>query len=309
MKIAFDDNTHTFYEGFSTLHGARPISHSITFTQATFIASRDSGLDDVLDHTRPNEYKLLFREDSFDPVTKIRRGRFYSQDLSESNPKTTMVMPLPGVESLPSYGSPVSLVRKELCIFKEERLRSHHIKSSSWPLVVLGWKSSPTFWKILQIENISTGEELVYLRSRSSIGVLPDLDLGKESFSSEDESEIVTKLESLSNDVHVSTAQSIVDNCRDLAEVLLRSKVRQKDSTLKGKELKELIGLFEKNYPSNFRLIPHYSQIIRQLHQRRKTAIQDKTEVKLITEEDSELAIHCISSMIRDLGIAAKMSF
>ena len=304
MKIGFDRNSHTFYEGFSNLRGARPLSPGVTFTQATFVHNPDKGLDEVPDGIGPSEYELLFREDSFDPVTKIRRGRFYSPDISESNPTRTLVLPLPGLESEANRASGILAVKKDLRIFKEERIRSKFAKSSTWPLVVLGWKSSPTFWRILQIENISTGEELVYLRARNSLGILPELDFTKNSISLGDQNEISNKYELLVNDLHVSTAQSIVDHCRDVAEVLLRSKIRQKDSSFNGGELDSLIKRFSEKYPDDFRLISHYSNIIRQFHQRRKTALQDKSNVRPILEEDAELTVNCISSMIRDLGLA-----
>lgn len=303
MKIGFDRNSHTFYEAFSSLHGARPLAPNVTFTQATFISDSKKGLHEVLDCIGPNEYKLLFREDSFDPVTKIRRGRFYRRDIKESNPSQILVLPLPGLESEANRASGVLAVKKELTIFTGERIRNDFPKPSTWPLIVLGWKSSPTFWRILQIENISTGEELVYLRSRGSIGVLPELDLEKDQISQEDQTEINSKYESLTNDLYISTAQSIVDHCRDVAEVLLRSKIRQKEISYKGGELDSLITRFSEHYPNEFRLISHYSQIIRQFHQRRKTALQDRMNIRPINEDDAELTVYCISSMIRDLGL------
>lgn len=304
MKIGFDRNSHTFYEGFSGLRGANPLSSAITFTQATFISNSDKGLDDVLDAIDPSEYRLLFREDSFDPITKIRRGRFYRRDISTSNPSPSLVIPPPGLEASAAKASGVHAVNKSLTVFERTRIKEHFQQPSTWPLVILGWKSSPTFWRVLQIENISTGEELVYLRARNSIGILPELDFKKESISIEDQAEMNAKFSSLINDLHTSTAQSIIDHCRDLAEVILRSKIRQKNSSFKGGELDGLIKSFSDLYPDSFRLISHYSQIIRQFHQRRKTALQDKTSMRVILEEDAELVVACISSMIRDLDLA-----
>lgn len=47
------------------------------------------------------------------------------------------------------------------------------------PLVLLGTDDRYTIWTIINVEVISTGEELFTLKARSSLGVLPRLDMEK----------------------------------------------------------------------------------------------------------------------------------
>ena len=74
-SIAIEEDRWLFYEG------ARGYGHAIwpppSITVATILRA-GADVESALPNTGYiNEQKMVFREDSFDPVTRIRRGRLY----------------------------------------------------------------------------------------------------------------------------------------------------------------------------------------------------------------------------------------
>lgn len=79
--IGIDTNTNLVYEGESVYgHGVWPIP---ILTSATLIRDEDDW-SRVPKSRQLLDSMLLFREDTFDPVTRVRRGRLY-----ERGPKET----------------------------------------------------------------------------------------------------------------------------------------------------------------------------------------------------------------------------
>ena len=72
--IAIDRNTWLVYEGTSNYgHGLSPTP---LVTRATFVGTPEEW-SAVPASPGLSEAKTIFREDYFDPATRIRRGRFY----------------------------------------------------------------------------------------------------------------------------------------------------------------------------------------------------------------------------------------
>ncbi|MGH8564027.1 MAG: hypothetical protein ACREXW_08005 [Gammaproteobacteria bacterium] len=125
-----------------------------------------------------NRAEMVFREDSFDPVTRFRRGRFYKSS-GDSRPSQQYVFPHP------IYGNWGSLIatgdgRVERRLFVFDQLQCKPPQE----MVAVG--SGESLWRVLGAERITTGEYLVTLKARHASGVLPVLnsdamsDLGRE---------------------------------------------------------------------------------------------------------------------------------
>lgn len=91
--IGIDRNTWLVYEGVSTYgHGIWPLP---VISMATLIENED-GWKTL--PTSPFQYETgsIFREDSYDPVTRIRRGRLYAWD-GQMQPRDWYVQQHPGL--------------------------------------------------------------------------------------------------------------------------------------------------------------------------------------------------------------------
>lgn len=304
MFIGFDRNSHLFYEGWASLFASKAILPAPVITQATFVSPGQGPLEKVADGGSPSEFQFLFREDAFDPVTKLRRGRFYQLDRGASNPTGCKVLPPFGAQ-LVGKGEidTLGLIQKDLTQFSAVRLTVMfpNLRQEP-PTVVLGWRSAPTIWSVSLVESISTGEQMVTLRARETYGALPKL-LLPEDLLPVDRAAILEKYDALFTDIFRSSPKSIVDLCRDLSECALRAKVRTIDPNFKGGEMSELIAELKQHLENN-RVVEHYAEIVRRFHQRRKTALNDKFEIRPLMEKDAELSILCVSALLCDLGWA-----
>ena len=99
--IGIDNNTHDIYQAsngvWTSVWPATPI-----LSVAVFIAS--SKESPAFDRDLTNA-KIVFREDSFDPITRIRRGRFYNSS-ADPRPAQQFVLPHP---LYGTHGSMISL--------------------------------------------------------------------------------------------------------------------------------------------------------------------------------------------------------
>lgn len=110
---------------------------------------------------------MVFREDSFDPVTRIRRGRFYELS-GASRPSQQYILPHP---IYGNRGSPIATedgrVERHLFMFDQLQCRP--------PQEMVAVGSSDSLWRVLGAERVTTGEFLVTLKARHTLGVLPVL--------------------------------------------------------------------------------------------------------------------------------------
>ena len=139
----------------------------------------------------------VFREDSFDATTRIRRGRFYRRT---GDPNPTRARRYEGQDTHPWLQS-----------FVAEDSRP------TAPLVAIGVEDS--LWRILSTERISTGEWLVTLKARGGAGLLPDVDADK--VPELGRVEVVKAVDHMVDVAHRETPGSIVDVARNTAALLM----------------------------------------------------------------------------------------
>jgi hypothetical protein len=112
----------------------------------------------------------LFREDSFDPTTRIRRGRFYCLH------KQVDTYDFQRVNHYP-YARPTSA---PLQFYDMKTYRSSQpagpAPASMRPLILLGDASYNTAWHVIGAERLFNSETLFTLKSATTLGILPDLD-------------------------------------------------------------------------------------------------------------------------------------
>lgn len=295
MHLGIDEDRNLIYEG-AGFYGC-PIVPTPIVTPASIAPLTDNPAEYVSSGTL-SECKYIFREDSYDPVTRIRRGRFYNY-IGTSNWHIASSQTLLH-EHIEIHGNaPRS---KYFQTFSRTSIWSQYLrKGEVWPLVVLGSKDRFTLWRILSIETNISGEEIVVLRGRHSFGSLPDLD--KSKIPADRRDKVLECLFKLQEDIFRASPASVIDRARDVAASILRAHLGD-DPTLKADaDLGSLVKKISESH--NYTNVVHAGGIVRILHSRSKPSVQEKIpDIRQVHEQDAEFAVQCIGSILCDLGWA-----
>ncbi|WP_206958144.1 hypothetical protein [Trinickia acidisoli] len=104
---------------------------------------------------------MLFREDSFDPVARVRRGRLYVR--ADRSPAPWRVVR----DVADVHGS----MAKDLATFLSWRASDAFFRHRSDAVLVLG----STVHTVLDVERLANSEELITVRIRANLSGLPNL--------------------------------------------------------------------------------------------------------------------------------------
>ncbi len=294
MNIAIDENKNIIYEG-SGYYGYA-LNPSPLISPAAIAPPSENPVDHAPQgHGQHLEY--LFREDDFDPVTRIRRGRFYR--FTGTQRWHVTVHPV----ALAQYSEHERTHRTRDCdIFSHTSLWSQFLRQGEpRPLVILGSKDRYTLWRILSIETNISGEEIVVLKGRHSFGALPDVD--REKIPVERRGKVLSTLEKLQEDIFRASPASVIDRARDACTAILKAFLGDDPSLKVDADLGRFIRrLEEKNLYENVR---YAAGIVRIFHSRAKPSIQEKIQdIREAQEQDAELAVQCVGTILCDLGWA-----
>ena len=293
ISLGVDPDRNLVYEG--NFGDARPIWPSPVITPAAL--THASSVDDTrADHPQGIKYcKLVFREDFFDPISRIRRGRFY--EAGDQQPHNWSVHPHPAmVEGVsPSFDGRYS---KSLHTYFRASIAAQLRQiAENQPLIVLGFGESSTHWTIVSIESTITGEDLVTLRSSRSFGILPTVDWSRVPV--EHESEVNSALQRLIDENNRATPISVIDRARDAASQILLAHYRPTSN-----RAKDLAALANQLAEEQQIVSASAARLIARLHARAKPTERSKRSLPSIREQDAELAILCVGTILRELGWA-----
>lgn len=226
----------------------------------------------------PNKI-LLFREDNFDPITRIRRGRFYKKS-DKGNPRDCRV---------PGYISGNPPRPQSLIIY----MPYYNIEKNQ--LIAIG--SGSSVWRVISTDRISTGEFLVTLKSRNTFGVISEID--EEKIPKIHKKEIISGLDHFVDVANRETPDLIVDAARYVAVSLIRSYLymKYKDDNILKIDLGSLIKKLEEDEK---KLSVYAAHIINRLHPRNKSGERETYNLRSITEEDSETAVCLIGFLLQE---------
>lgn len=244
---------------------------------------------------------LLFREDSFDPVTRIRRGRIYR--------------PLPGRTEIGNFTNwpegpwpPVYIGwnadwRYEPLSLPRGKDDARRLERS---LMYLGEPPWITPWRVVGLERVSTGEFLFTLRSASLMGALPRLaeELCGMGPAAPDRQSVEKSLSSLVDTYNRQEAVATVDAAREATRIILASWIG--DAAM-AKDLGNVIKLV----PRERQLVVWAASVINRLHPRGKSAEQERQarngeELRLPSDEDAGTCLGLVGMVLRDIGWAAR---
>jgi hypothetical protein len=219
------------YEG--DIHTLRAIHPTPVFTRAR--------CDKIQDFEHNQFSNNLFREDSFDPITRIRRGRLYQLDGSQPGssypPENVHNYPFGPHSGVAGGWYPDCKYRP---IYTSDFGAGGRLEGL---LFRLGDNDFETLWRVVSVEKIisrSNGHLLFTLRPMSSWGAVPVLnnEIVDSDGSTVDPAPIKAALDKVVTALHLQQPVSTVDACREAARVVLAAWLGSKAVT---KDLNDVI--------------------------------------------------------------------
>lgn len=302
MFIGIDDNTGLVYESTGSAPD-RPVMPVPTVSQAKLVdqpadwASLGSGI-------RNNAQTWIFREDSFDAVTRTRRGRLYSSMSGASYPDhNTRVMPHPLEDPGGRMTGANGKMHRPLNVYAACTSlleRSHRGRGAT---LALGNNRAASAWRIIDVEITVTDDVMLILKSMSAFGLVPDLDATKvdERF----REEVAWALGGVVDSAFRESGTAVVDKCRDAATLLASRWMWQqsKDDGVLRKDLAKLAEALEAA-PYKKYAAANQCKTLALLHARGKSNEQIANGFRPPTEEDAEFAVHAVGFLLRELDWA-----
>lgn len=290
MMIAIDGHTKLTYEGEAYYgHGLSP---SPVLSLATLIADERS-FQSIPRGVDLFNAEMVFREDTFDPVTRIRRGRLYKTPGNQ--PQEWRVIPNAIFQGMAGQA------QMRLHGFDSNLMASQRDKLGN-ALIALGSADAYTLWRVVGVERIVSGEDLLTLRARSSLGILPELN--ESAIPIDGKAKAIETLGKLSEAAYRAGPESIVDRARDVAQWCIGTWFadRENDPKLRLVDLWELAG---KVPEIDFAVVRNIGRSLARLHARNKPNVQEEKSTRPVTEDDAEYALAAVGLLLREIKWAA----
>lgn len=244
--------------------------------------------------------QIVFREDNFDPVTRLRRGRLYT-----SGGFGYHMWGQVNVDDLNQYNwgnikPDISYDCWQFFNEKPENILGRYLQ--------IGAGGFATKWRVIWIEKLSIGHILLTLRASSLLGVIPELidkttDRNKNPVNS---AQVKNQLEALVDAFHRQQPIPTIDVARETAKKVLTTWY---GNEVEGKDLGKVIEIIKKNQESREILI-WAASIINRFHPRGKASEQERqgllgVTLPPISEADAELSLQLIGTMLREIDWVA----
>lgn len=298
MHLGIEKHTGSVFEG---ANGPElPVQPKPVVSQCHLIQS-EMDWKRIPDGLNRDAHRWIFREDSFDPVTRIRRGRIY-QPYGTSQPDSVIVVRDPLPDNLGRQVNATTHTRLEMYRYMACTALLAVPNQAYGLTLVVGAGAGICAYTILQIETLATGDILVTLKAKTAFGVIPDL---KESSVPEASRKPVRQaLERAVNSAFRETAVSVVDQCRNAMATILGHFLAGED---KADELirKELAPLSKLLMDRQMEVCGSAALIVARMHSRGKSNEQHAKGVREPVDEDAELAVHALGLVMREIGWAA----
>lgn len=303
--IGIDQNSWLVFDGVSNYgHGVWPTP---VISIATLI-EKDSDWGNIPQSAQLDCARLIFREDSFDPVSRVRRGRLYEwNDGALQQPWFCAPHPTepPATNSQAIDGR----TNRYLYTYRPARLFSVASVSTSRGQLVLGTQAAPTVWRIVSTETIISGEEMITLHARSTFGSLPDVLDDRLPEGGRDE--ICALLDKVADAAFRSSPAALIDLCRAASTVVLAfwldpagdtpNNVHHLDLGGLLKAYERAVGDGNAQSPST---VLSVIRLFQRFHSRGKPNEQKRYGLRPPTEEDAKLVLNALGFLLREFGWA-----
>lgn len=301
MYLGIDQQSGLVYEGIGAAN--LPAVPTPSVTQAKLIeAQQDWGsLPSGLFHS---PFSWVFREDSFDAVSRTRRGRLYEAISGLTQPSGQGVAPHPYEDPLGRAVGQGGRIHKSLYLYTA----CMSLLAKPWQgnglTLALGTPRAASAWRIIQTEVLASGCVMVTLKSLSAFGILPDIDTALIPQQFRDS--ITQAIDRVLDSAFRETPISVVDHCRNALTVLLsRWLVAQgHDQSILAKDLGNVATAIARP-PYEKTAVSWLAQLVARLHVRGKGNEVHSRNLREPIQEDAELALHALGFALREIGWAA----
>lgn len=300
MYLGIDTNSGLVYEGFNAPD--IPSIPAPSITQAKLI-NFEADWKDLPRGIGSSPMAWVFREDSFDPVTRTRRGRLYEPEPGQAQPKSHFVAPHPYEFPMMRQTGSDGRLSKSMNTFSACHPLLMLPNQGQGLTLALGSARAASGWRILQTEALANGCVMVTLKSLSAFGILPTVDYVKidERF----RPAVREAIDRVLNSAFRESSISVVDHCRAALTVVLSRWLVQcghEDVKTLGADLGELSKRIEKQAMD---CVAKAAQIVARLHVRGKPNEQHAKGLRTPLDGDAEFCMHALGLAIRDFGWAA----
>lgn len=285
--------SNAVYEGSQSSSGSR------VFPAPLLLPLRFVGVEGVksIDHNEGFAMEI-FREESFDPVTKIRRGRvftrrFQSPMKADWHVQDPLRLDLPTVEWAHGRAQTIGLITyvtdNLLDLRKPENVRHR-------PKVLLGWEDHCTLWQIVAIETPIRSGPFLTLKALYSLGDLPELI--EDALPDPVRTALIEAWDKLDGTVNRLAPLEVIDRCRDFLSIVF--------GHLSGDTTRDLSVALNSYLLTKKGEDMHASagRIVARLHSRGKPNEQKSKGVRAPTEADAQLALRSVGLILLDLDWA-----
>lgn len=247
-------------------------------------------------------FRWIFREDSFDPVSRVRRGRLF-QSFGEANRASVLVEPHPNLLSDSLRMAVGGRVSKDLNVFIHCTELLSRPKRGEGLQLAIGNTQAHSLWRILQTEQTVSQDVLVTLRAESAFGILPALKMSQ--ISEENRKSVSDAYDRIMQVAYRDSPTSVVDQCRNFCAVVTARwlyKLTGNRAILE-EDLGSCITAVKKHFgEKEQRLIRAALETVNLLHPRGKDNERERYDLREVSKEDAELALHATGFVIAELG-------
>jgi hypothetical protein len=286
-------NTQKIYEG-NYSHGY-PAAANTLLAPVAFVGMDGEVIDEYSSKIQGGLPKWIFREDFFDSITKIRRGRVYK---AQDNQPHTWHIQDNGRSDLASESWSSGTAQKTDVVFYQRSGLTQLRNATQYPSVIIGKDPFITIWRIIDIEYSITDTPMLTLKSFRSFGAIPRII--ENNIPPDIKMVLLTALEKVENSSNRLGPTDVVDRCRDALSIVFG----QQSGNLKV-DLGKAIAAFEnRNGKREESLVSWSGRIVNRLHPRGKPNEQNAKGLRDISEEDAQLALRCLWLVLVELGWA-----
>lgn len=276
MYLGIDESTNNIYES-RNFHGVVPLKPTPFIFNIRFGVTAEEAIAEFSRHSIP-DYK--FREDLYDPVSRVKRGRVYVRN--DSNISWFRYAETEHEKQNSENG----MVRLDLPTYGRRGL------DSQFAFAAIGTERRHTAWRIVSVEPMINDEELLTLQPVLFLGILPDVEPAV--IPAEFRDSLLDALNGVVTDMKRAMPGSVIDRCRGATALAIRSAGGRKD-----KDLADLAKDAEEMIPKKL-MVANCARVINLLHTRAKENTCHDKDYRPPNERDAELAVHCLACILTE---------
>lgn len=261
-----------------------------------------SDLDSLPHGIMSDPFRWIFREDSFDPVSRVRRGRLF-QSFEKVSRVSSFVEAHPNLLSDSRRRTEDGRVQKDLNVFIHCTEVLGRPNRGEGLQLAIGNAQAHSLWRILQTEQTVSQDVLVTLRAESAFGVLPALEMDK--IPEENRQPVSDAYDRVMQVAYRDSPTSVVDQCRNLCAVVSARWLYALTGSraILEEDLGGCITAVKKHFgEKEQRLIRAALETVNLLHPRGKDNERERYDLREVSKEDAELALHATGFVITELG-------